>query len=178
MDNKLIAEMANKNFVGTRLSPELKQSFDEYVENSGKKPADVIREAIRSYLNFTPSTITVDIDWKTDLENRVKALEEKLEQASKDGAQLELYGSDNESDIKFDNKIENKVDITSDINTAEKQWMTTREAYEAYGEGLKYDRFRKMSVEQLREQCNLEGNLQRKNEGKGYSRPWLRKIKS
>lgn len=167
--------MANKNFVGTRLSPDLKQSFDEYIESSGKKPADVIREAIRSYLNFTPSTITIDINWKTDLEDRIKALEEKLERASSEGIQLELRSSDINCDNKNDIKPENKFDITSDISSTEQHWMTTREAYEAYGEGLKYDRFRKMSVEQLQNQCGLEGDLKRKSKGKGYNQSWLRK---
>ncbi len=99
--------MANKNFVGTRLSPELKQRFDEHVESSGKKPADVIREAISSYLNFKPSLITVDIDVITDLQNRVKALEDKAKQASSSEVQLEIQREDNKSENNTDIKPDN-----------------------------------------------------------------------
>ena len=104
----------NKNFIGARLSEELKQRFDEHLESSGKSQTEVVREAISSYLNFTPSTITVDIDVITDLQNRVKALEERAERASRDEVQLEIQGDDNQTDIKSDNNFENNTDITSD----------------------------------------------------------------
>lgn len=110
----------NKNFVGARLSEELKQRFDEHVQGSGKSPTEVVREAISRYINFTPSTIKVDIDWKTDLENRVKALEEKLQGVPSHEIQLELHGDDHKSDINIDINPENNSDIKSD--SKEKLW--------------------------------------------------------
>lgn len=146
--------MTNNNFVGTRLSPKLKQCFDKHVEKSGKKPADVIREAISSYLNFMPSTITIDINVITDLQNRVKALEEKLEQPIQVGLEV--------------NNIESN---TENLNT---EWMTTKKAYETYVHEIKYSTFRRMSVAELLKRYGLEGDLKRKNRGRNY--PWLRRV--
>ncbi len=56
------------------------------------------------------------------------------------------------------------------------EWMTTREAHTLYGKDSPYEGFRKYSTEKLREELELEADLNRKEKGKGSSR-WIRKIK-
>lgn len=123
-DNSLIAVMAkNTNFVGARLSEEMKAAFDKYVSGSGKKPTEVIREAIGSYLNFRESKITVDIDWKTEIERRLKTLEGQIQVSKADeelavqAPLLDFSGSDDTSDREAESS--NKLLTTKDVAALE-----------------------------------------------------------
>lgn len=155
----------NTNFVGARLEKELKQRFDEHVQDSGKTPTEVVREAISHYLNFTPSKITVNSNWKTDLEKRVKSLEEKLAEPVQTGLFGDNTKSDNKPAIK---EIENQ-------NIDRGGWLTTREAHAQYASKLAYSTFRKFSAEQLLIRFRLESDPSRK---KVKDRKWLRLAKS
>ena len=113
----------NNTFVGARLSEEMKEAFDKHLSESGKTSTQVVREAIRRYLNFRESKITVDIDWKTGLEDRVTALEEIISQKLQKTVQLDLGNADNSVVIKDDNNA---------------QLLTSKELSELPGCSLKY----------------------------------------
>lgn len=54
------------------------------------------------------------------------------------------------------------------------RWLTTREAWDLYGEGISQNTFRKLTPEDLLRRFNLESDLSRRVHGKTDSR-WLRK---
>jgi hypothetical protein len=60
-------------------------------------------------------------------------------------------------------------------------WMTMREAFNTYGQGFKWDYFRKMTPEQFKEKVGIEADLSRKKGNKGLPKGgsrWLRKTNS
>lgn len=58
------------------------------------------------------------------------------------------------------------------FDNTEYKWLTTKEAYELYGQAIKHDTFRKLPIQELEKRFGLKGDLS-KRRNKATNSKWL-----
>jgi len=161
--------------ISAYISPEINDALKAWMEqNRVKKVSQALTTILEQHLGLVdaPKVIT---------EGQYATLEQWQELAARVEA-LEKSSSPNKATAKIKTAPEARPteqltleNTTSTESSGDGRWLSVKEAHQLYGQSRTYDYFRKASVEKLKEEFGLEGDLDRKKEGK-LPRLWIRKL--
>jgi predicted RNase H-like nuclease (RuvC/YqgF family) len=156
---------------------------------------DDVNKLIASYRGLIEKHQVINTNDLESLKNEIQNLNTALinanEQLEKLNTTLEITNQEtNNLNTSLGNQEIEKVSTgleenSINLNTGKSQvelfdnddrkWLTTKQAHELYGQSITYDKFRKLSIEQLEQRFKLKGDLSKKESNK-YNSRWLRKI--
>jgi hypothetical protein len=160
--------------VSTYIPRELHNALEAWMkERQIKKVSQALIKILETQLGFSNDVQGesfaqyATIDQLEELRNEIKSLSEKLD-SSKPEEPKKTTSQVDQLELIEEKPSEKFAGVNS-------EWMTSREACELYGNGIKYETFRKYQPEKLMSTFGLEADITRKQPGKGTGK-WLRQI--
>jgi len=142
---------------------------------------DDVNKLIAAYRGLTLEQQLISSNDLESLKNEIQNLNTALINANEEIEKLNTnLSKQNNEEKNLSTSLEESL---TNLNTSNKNdlaidgWLTTKEAWELYGQSIKYDTFRKTSEDQLEKRFGLIADLSKRKDST-YKSKWLIKIKS